>query len=66
VAARHPTKYNLDEKELERISAVARIELEDARVELERASEAAKAMNREGGNDEDGDADADEDDGWEE
>ena len=60
MAAQHPTKYTLDERELERISAVARIELEDARVELERASEAAKAMNRDAGDeDEDGD-------GWEE
>ena len=45
-ANQHPTKYNLDEKELERVSALARIELEDARVELERAQEAAKEMGR--------------------
>lgn len=38
---------------------MARIELEDARVELERASEAAKAMSRDV-------EDEDEDDGWQE
>lgn len=46
VAVQHPAKYNLDEKELERVSALARIELEDARVELERAHEAAKEMGK--------------------
>ncbi|KAF8656211.1 hypothetical protein AX16_002647 [Volvariella volvacea WC 439] len=44
VAARHPAKYVLDDQELERVSALARIELEDARLELERAHEAAKTM----------------------
>ncbi|KAJ7623388.1 WD40-repeat-containing domain protein [Roridomyces roridus] len=44
VAAQHPEKYVLDENELERVSALARIQLEDARVELERAHEAAKSM----------------------
>ncbi|KAH7913515.1 transductin family protein/WD-40 repeat family protein [Hygrophoropsis aurantiaca] len=46
VSARHPNKYVLDEKELERVSALARIELEDARIELERAHDAAKKMGR--------------------
>ncbi|TDL25538.1 WD40 repeat-like protein [Rickenella mellea] len=46
VAAQHPSKYNLDDEELGRVSALARIELEDARVELERAHEAAKSMGR--------------------
>ncbi|KAF9243446.1 transductin family protein/WD-40 repeat family protein [Melanogaster broomeanus] len=46
VAATHPHKYVLDEKELERVSALARIELEDARSELERAHEAAKKMGK--------------------
>jgi len=59
VAAQHPAKYDLDEQELGRISSLARIELEDARVELERASEAAKSMGK--GAEEDVD-----DDGWEE
>ncbi|KAJ6520886.1 WD40-repeat-containing domain protein [Mycena vulgaris] len=44
VAAQHPAKYVLDDKELERVSALSRIQLEDARVELERAHEAAKSM----------------------
>jgi len=46
VSVQHPAKYVLDDKELERVSTLARIELEDARVELERAHEAAKSMNR--------------------
>ncbi|KAF8071864.1 WD40-repeat-containing domain protein [Lyophyllum atratum] len=46
VTAQHPQKYVLDDQELERVSALARIELEDARVELERAHEAAKSMGR--------------------
>ncbi|EJD06886.1 transducin family protein/WD-40 repeat family protein [Fomitiporia mediterranea MF3/22] len=46
VAAQHPQKYNLDERELERVSKLARIEIEDARQELERAHEAAKLMGR--------------------
>ncbi|KAJ7675684.1 WD40-repeat-containing domain protein [Mycena polygramma] len=44
VAAQHPNKYVLDDKELERVSALSRIQLEDARVELARAHEAAKSM----------------------
>ncbi|KAJ7476146.1 WD40-repeat-containing domain protein, partial [Mycena latifolia] len=44
VAAQNPAKYVLDDKELERVSALARIQLEDAKVELERAHEAAKSM----------------------
>ncbi|KAJ7593361.1 WD40-repeat-containing domain protein [Mycena floridula] len=46
VATPFPTKYILDDQELERVSALARIELEDARKELERAHEAAKTMGR--------------------
>ena len=53
VAAQHPGKYNLDEKELERVSALARIELEDARLELEKAQE--EAMRHEKERDEEGD-----------
>ena len=63
VAAQQPSKYNLDEKELERVSALARIELEDARVELERAHEAAKEMGKGAEADEADDHDEDED-GW--
>ena len=46
VAAEHPSKYAVDDKELERVSALARVELEDARVELERVSELAKSMGQ--------------------
>lgn len=45
-SARHPSKYVLDDQELERVSALARIELEDARVELERAHKAANQMGK--------------------
>ena len=46
VSAQHPTKYILDDRELERVSALARIELEDARIELERAHLAALSMGK--------------------
>jgi len=59
VAAEHPSKYAVDEKELERVSALARVELEDARVELERVSELAKSMGQ-------GIEADDEEEGWEE
>ncbi|OSC99869.1 transducin family protein/WD-40 repeat family protein [Trametes coccinea BRFM310] len=62
VAARHPTKYVLDDQELERVSALARIELEDARKELELASKAAQSMEKRAkGDDADG---TDDDDEW--
>ncbi|KAK7690497.1 hypothetical protein QCA50_005595 [Cerrena zonata] len=60
VAVEHPTKYILDEKELERVSALARIELEDARKELERAHKAAESMGKGVA----GDADDDDEDEW--
>lgn len=63
VSAQHPSKYLLDDQELERVSALARIELEDARVELERAHEAAKLMGRGAEGDEADDAEED-DDNW--
>ncbi|KAL4064360.1 WD40-repeat-containing domain protein [Scleroderma yunnanense] len=46
VASQHPHKYVLDEKELGRVSTLARIELEDARLELERAHKAAMKMGK--------------------
>ncbi|RDB25746.1 putative WD repeat-containing protein C17D11.16 [Hypsizygus marmoreus] len=65
VSARHPQKYVLDDKELERVSALARIELEDARVELERAHEAAKSMGRGAEGDEaDDPGDEDDEENW--
>jgi hypothetical protein len=63
VAAQHPAKYVLDDKELERVSALARIELEDARTELEKAHIAAKSMAERGPDDVmDDDAGNDDDD----
>lgn len=59
VAAEHPSKYAVNEQELERVSALARVELEDARVELERVSELAKTMGQ-------GIEEEDEEEGWEE
>ncbi|KAF5382043.1 hypothetical protein D9615_004423 [Tricholomella constricta] len=61
VSAQHPQKYVLDDTELERVSALARIELEDARVELERAHEAAKSMGKGAEGDEADDQAEDED-----
>ncbi|KAG1808448.1 transducin family protein/WD-40 repeat family protein [Suillus subaureus] len=63
VSAHQPSKYVLDEKELERVSALARIELEDARIEIERAHNAAKGMGKgaEGAEADDADGDGDED-----
>ena len=52
VAAQHAEKYVLDDAELARISSLAHIELEDARLELERAQKAAQAMEKTGGEDE--------------
>lgn len=46
VATRHPQKYVLDDNELQRVSALAHIELEDARVEMERAHKAAQEMGK--------------------
>ncbi|THV07281.1 WD40 repeat-like protein [Dendrothele bispora CBS 962.96] len=46
VAARHPSKYVLDDKELERVSTLARIELDSAQEELKRAHEAAQSMGQ--------------------
>lgn len=60
VAAQNPQKYVLDEKELERVSALARTELEDARTELERVTKLAATMGK-------GDVEEDDgDDQWEE
>jgi periodic tryptophan protein 1 len=46
VTIQHPQKYVLDDKELQRVSTLARIELEDARVEMERAHKAAQEMGK--------------------
>jgi periodic tryptophan protein 1 len=64
VAAQHPSKYVLDDAELERVSKLARIELEDAKTELVRAQEAAKGMGRGAEGDEADDAGEDDEDAW--
>ncbi|KAK7463457.1 rRNA-processing protein [Stygiomarasmius scandens] len=46
VSSQHPSKYVLDDKELERVSALARVELESAQDELKRAHEAAQSMGQ--------------------
>ena len=44
VAQQNPQKYILDDQELQRVSSLARIELEDAKTELQRAQRAADAV----------------------
>jgi len=62
VAAKTPEKYVLDNKELERVSALAKIELEDAREELERAHLAALSMGKGAEGEEADDAEGDDSD----
>lgn len=47
VAAQFPTKYQVDEKELSRISELARLQLEDAQEDLENAQQAQDANESE-------------------
>ena len=61
VSAHNPSKYVLDDAELQRVSALARIELEDAKVELERAHKAAQSMNQ---RDDDDDDDGEDEGSW--
>lgn len=61
VAAQHPAKYVLDEKEVTRVSGLARVEFEDVQKEMERAHEIAKTMGT-GEQDDDVNDDGDEDD----
>jgi hypothetical protein len=49
-SAAHPRKYELDEAELERVSKLAKIRLEDAQFDLESA-QAAEAAAQAGGDD---------------
>ena len=42
VSASNPETYEVDEKEIERISALARINIEEARAELLKASDASQ------------------------
>jgi periodic tryptophan protein 1 len=45
VAAQFPTKYEIDEAEINRISEIARMQLEDAKGDLKAAKEDADAMD---------------------
>ena len=45
-ALQNPQKYILDDQELQRVSALARIELEDAKAELQRAQKVANAIEK--------------------
>jgi len=62
-AQQSPQKYVLDDQELQRVSALARIELEDAKTELQRAQKAANAIENRVVSGVDEDADDDGDDG---
>ena len=64
VAVQHPTKYVLDDQELERVSALARVELEDARKELEAAHIASQSMGKGAEGDEADDLDEDDESAW--
>lgn len=67
IAQQNPKTYDLDEKELERVSALARMNLEDARAELAQATETAQKFKGGGSDNEDEGADADaeaDEDGW--
>lgn len=61
-AQQNPQKYVLDDQELQRVSALARIELEDAKAELQRAQEAANAVLKRAASGADEEADDDGDD----
>lgn len=69
-AAAHPTKYTVDEAELERVGALARIRLEDAQMELELArAEEGDGMGDEGDEEAERDQEDEPEDaeaGWEE
>ena len=48
-AAQFPQRYDIDEKEFERIADLARLHLEDAKEDLEEAEAAASDDDKEGG-----------------
>ena len=63
-AQQNPQKYILDNQELQRVSALARIELEDAKAELQRAQKAADAVEKRAFSSVDDDADDGDDSAW--
>lgn len=54
VTVQNPRRYNLDEREIERVSAFTRTKLEDVKAQMEEAHKAAKEMGRGSGDIEDG------------
>ncbi len=64
VSAQHPQKYNLDEKEIERVSAYTRTKLEDVKAQMEEAHKAAKEMGRGLDADEANEAGSDDESAW--
>lgn len=47
-AAPFPTKYDFDDEEYERISKLAKLQLDDAKEDLEEAQEEEKSKKKEG------------------
>lgn len=69
VAAQHPSKYVVDEKELDRVGQLARVRLEDAQLELElaQATQTDDARdNMDDDEDESGSQEDDNEDEWQE
>jgi periodic tryptophan protein 1 len=61
-AAEFPTKYTVDDQELARISQLAKLKLDDAKVDLEQAQHGeGKDGEEDDGDDEDADDNVDED-----
>lgn len=55
--AAYPKKYDVDERELERISALARLQLDDAKQDLEESKTVSHAPIEKGDEDVDEDSD---------
>ena len=62
IAEQNPKKVDVDEDELARISALAKVELEDARMDLKNAQKEAEEMDKRRNNDEKMDDDNEEED----
>jgi periodic tryptophan protein 1 len=52
-SARHPSKYEVDEEELARISKLAKLKLDDAREDLDDAQKEAEGSGDESSSDDD-------------
>ena len=62
ITEQNPKKVDVDEDELARISALAKVELEDARMDLKNAQKEAEEMDKRRNNDEKMDDDNDDED----